>query len=434
MYGNRKFFFILFLSCFVDTKAWSQITFLDHNRDGMYDSSLFDYVSSPTASGARVVVQGGNGASLSSAIDAYYPVRDGANINFSTLENAASVVFIKANTASRIRIHFNNRSDAEQYANVAVRLDDGDWQVLSPLESTADRRVAALSERELTVTVPLDDLESVSGDAYRTARETVYHLYIFFDENILDTNDINPSDEDYEGGVFWDAHFSQALPSGTMSFDNLLKGDGRLSIAYSGVRGVSTNSLRYRLIAFDMATMPLGSNIQDVYTFGGRGRRDSMLLISSHMGDGEISIRPLNNGTSYCIGLAVEDKFQFSSNLFSTNTASFPCETPEEIGAFLNRTACYLFSAGFKHDHYVVRFLRDFRDRRLLKNKWGRMLVFWYYKTAPQYALIIHKSEILSGLIRTLGYILYFIMSFYKIFLLAVFVLTGGYIYRRCFH
>ena len=433
MHNLRYSFFTLLFICFASDDAWSTISLRDVNQDRMPDILLFN--NSTAVEGALVVIEGGNGGSSAQAIDAYLPIDDGANnVDFSTVDDAANMIFVKAETAVRIRLHYNNKSDRDHYANVAVKLEgSSDWQALTPLENNAARIVGSLSERDMTLTFSLDDLEMTSGTNHQATRQTLYRVYVFFHELIQDSNNIDPGGEDYSDGVYFDLHFSQTLPSGTPTLINLLKGDGRLTAVFSGVQGISNNTLRHKIYAFDMSTLAVGQNVQDTYMFNSRGRAGSVLSIQNVINEGSFSIRPLTNNTLYCVGLSVEDKYQFSSAIYFAGS-DYPCETPEEITAFLDKEACFLFSAGLAKDHFVVSTLRDFRNKYLLANKPGRAFVAWYYQTAPKYAAMIYHSKILSILIKVLGYFLYFVINFAKSIFAVLFILLTIGLYRRWSH
>ena len=272
MHNLRYSFFTLLFICFASDDAWSTISLRDVNQDRMPDVLLFN--NSTAVEGTLVVIEGGNGGSSAQAIDTYLPIDDGANnVDFSTVDDAANMIFVKAENAVRIRLHYNNKSDRDRYANVAVKLEgSSDWQALTPLENNAARIVGFLAERDRTLTFSLDDLEMTSGTNYQTTRQTLYRVYVFFHELIQDSNNIDPGGEDYSDGVYFDLHFSQTLPNGTPTLIDLLKGDGRLTAVFSGVRGISNNTLRHKIYAFDMATLPVGQNVQDTYMFNSRGR------------------------------------------------------------------------------------------------------------------------------------------------------------------
>jgi hypothetical protein len=113
----------------------------------------------------------------------------------------------------------------------------------------------------------------------------------------------------------------------------------------------------------------------------------------------------LQNGVEATVSVASIDKFGFSTTLSN----SLP-GTPLEIEPLLKKTACFLLTAGFGEEHYVITYFRNIRDQVLAENWLGRKFIGFYYSTAPKYALIIYKCETLRLIIRGSAYCLYFIL------------------------
>ena len=107
--------------------------------------------------------------------------------------------------------------------------------------------------------------------------------------------------------------------------------------------------------------------------------------------------------------------------------------SPQNIETFLEEQSCYLLSAGFQNDHYVLDYFRKFRDEVLMHHPVGQWLVKAYYHTSPKYAHYIYKSHLLSAVVRFLGHIIYFIFKYWFIILSLPFVLLGGFRVIRSF-
>jgi hypothetical protein len=80
---------------------------------------------------------------------------------------------------------------------------------------------------------------------------------------------------------------------------------------------------------------------------------------------------------------------------------------PNVIHQFLkvtksSRGPCFLATAVFEHEPYAVELMvfRRFRDQILKKKKWGRRLVWFYYKTSPPLARVIKGSPFLKHLLH----------------------------------
>lgn len=75
---------------------------------------------------------------------------------------------------------------------------------------------------------------------------------------------------------------------------------------------------------------------------------------------------------------------------------------------------CFVATAAFGSPlHQKVIVLKNFRDQVLLKNKWGKEFVHWYYRHSPPWAQVISKSETLKILTRTALYPLIYIIEIF---------------------
>jgi hypothetical protein len=133
--------------------------------------------------------------------------------------------------------------------------------------------------------------------------------------------------------------------------------------------------------------------------------------------EGDIVIENLKNGSPVEVGIGYVNKWKFVTMI----TASEPV-TPEQIKTFLQKKKCYLLSAGFGGEHYVIEYFRNFRDHTLLKSGMGRSFVRWYYKTAPYYAQYVSNNVFLRYLVRGIGYFLYFLFNYFWISILVPFL------------
>lgn len=114
------------------------------------------------------------------------------------------------------------------------------------------------------------------------------------------------------------------------------------------------------------------------------------------------------NGNQYVVGICIEDDWGFCTFFSPAQTI-----TPAALETFLDEQSCYLFSAGFKTDHYVLSRLRKFRDEIILGTYLGDLFIDFYYETAPAYAIKIAKNKYLSGLFKGLGFIAYGLIEYF---------------------
>ena len=121
---------------------------------------------------------------------------------------------------------------------------------------------------------------------------------------------------------------------------------------------------------------------------------------------------------SYSFSFALVDKYYFRTE--KSNTLSV---TPEMIETFLKESSCFLASAGFGRDHYVLAYFRMIRDEILLKNSLGAAFVDSYYRHSPSLAYKILKSSSLSWAVRMISYGIYFLLNYSLPLVILFFIL-----------
>lgn len=226
----------------------------------------------------------------------------------------------------------------------------------------------------------------------------------------------NPEVKEYPDGIFFNYILSNAVISSPPIIDSVAKGDSRIKVNYSAGTGIAELKDVYaiRYPSEVTATYPQLTYYESRLQ-GGQIASDENGASNS----GSLVVKDLANGEEAIVGLAYVNKFYFLSEISETES-----QTPEKIQTFLEEKECYLLSAGFQKDHYVLEYFREIRDNFLIKNIFGRDFVKWYYRTAPYYAGIIYENSILRLLVRSLGYMAYFTIRFLPIllaFLLIIF-------------
>jgi hypothetical protein len=126
----------------------------------------------------------------------------------------------------------------------------------------------------------------------------------------------------------------------------------------------------------------------------------------------------LTNGTPVTVSVALIDKYGFASTLSNSGTA-----TPTDIEELLKKQNCFLLTAGFGEEHFVIDYFRNFRDSFLSQNYLGQIFIKNYYKYAPSFALSIYNNQSIRFVIRSTAYLGYYIMNYFTWFL-ALFYTT----------
>lgn len=156
-------------------------------------------------------------------------------------------------------------------------------------------------------------------------------------------------------------------------------------------------------------------------------------------------INGLSNGVHYCTVMANQDMtgiISFFTPLPGTTggvTVAELCTTPTEVIGLLDDKRCFIATAAFGSDMAPeVQGFRDFRDKFLLSNAWGRAFVKFYYKHSPYYANMIAESEVSKAVVRSALWPLLFFARMSVAFgfwttllVLSVAVLSFYELYRR---
>ena len=237
-------------------------------------------------------------------------------------------------------------------------------------------------------------------------------VYFFLSDQQQLSQSLNASD--YPHGINFKYILSNSVSSTPPTIDSVAKGDERVKVNFSG-KGI--NYLNDVIaVKHPVTASATEQTFYDALLDGG-------VVASSDNGaqiSGSLILKNLVNGETVQIGIAYVNKFYFASEISETDV-----QTPEMIQTFIQEKECYLLSAGFQKDHYILEYFRGFRDNFLLKNNWGRSFVKWYYRTAPYYAGIIYDNSFLRFVVRSLGYLAYYTLRFFPILisLLGIFLI-----------
>lgn len=235
--------------------------------------------------------------------------------------------------------------------------------------------------------------------------------YIFLANTDISADDFNPAD--FTNGMYVEVNFSSKVDTDfSLTLNAVSPGDNSLYVDYT-----SSSS---QIASFkDVIVIDGGIADEPFHGSGGLQNPTIIGLIEDSALTSKGQIRELVNGQNYDITVAFRNKY-----LFATKQSNQESGVPLEIEAFLEKNSCYLISAGFKTDHYVLDYLRHFRDTVLLKSSWGRAFVQVYYSSAPSYARIIYNNKYLSTLFRGFGWISYFVIKYFYYIIGSIFILA----------
>lgn len=117
-------------------------------------------------------------------------------------------------------------------------------------------------------------------------------------------------------------------------------------------------------------------------------------------------VENLTNDTLYCFSLGFVNKAGFMTTL-PTSGNSF-CATPTQVDGFLQRSSCFIATSAYGDiNHKNVKIFREFRDKVLLKNYFGRIFVQWYYSWSENGAQWLDQHSYLKPVVRAFLFPIY---------------------------
>lgn len=247
-------------------------------------------------------------------------------------------------------------------------------------------------------------------DVSGTVTEIPKSFYVYFflsDNSTLINTPITPSSY---SGVYFQLMMSNRVYTSselTLSLASLRRGDER-------VTGSFTNTVTMEDFKKTMAFVHSGAACAANSTLSScTGNLSSDSVASSQ--SGEFTLAGLTNGSPVTISVVLIDKYGFSSVVSNSNSA-----TPTDIEDLLKKQNCFLLTAGFGEEHFVIDYFRNYRDTILSKSIPGRIFIKYYYKYAPKFALSIYNNSEIRAMIRVLGYTLYGLFNYYYILILVI--------------
>ncbi|MBL6988246.1 MAG: hypothetical protein ISR65_00625 [Bacteriovoracaceae bacterium] len=436
---TKKIIAILFLTCFT-ISARAALSLKSHEDYIVQSSKNADATSFDNT--INLVTNEASGADSSNPIKVYVPLitdtNDTNQLDYSILNDNA----LPRNTTGTISLNLevNNDTDTTYYLYAAVKSDkDGEEQNYKILTNPKTIDTNNFYDQEITLEFNIDricatDIPENACDITNPGSSSFSNsVRIFY--STVDTYDTSADDDDIvetelakvSAGLFYTFYFSDKPPdSGITSFE-LEMGDKRITAIYDG----EDIDDYYNSVIFKLARstdVPANLTYQALLDADPNGGalylQGSEVKFYDEHPSGEFDITGLENGNTYRFAMAFVNNYLFATTFSQSDSAN-----TEEIEAFLKKHACYLISAGYQKEHYVLDYFRKFRDNVLLKYSLGRKLVNWYYQTAPLYAPYIYNNKTASAVVRGVAHSLYLIMNNILIALgliLTLFVLLLG--------
>lgn len=321
-----------------------------------------------------------------------------------------------------------NVGATRKYLYVAVKGTTGNYKIAQKHPDSY------LSQTNLDVTFPVTSqaictqATDCSEFAASSSTEKTYYAYFFLsDQAALSIgDDLATPGTTYPGGIYFKVNMSNRVYTSAQvvpSITEVRAGDGRLIVKYTANASILKPKAVRILLRPDPVVVTSESPIQSYYT----SEPTAALYTTefAYVYEGEVTVSGLTNGNDQYLSVLFMDQYKFGTVVSLDKVGK-----PEEIQQLLEKNACFLLTAGFGEDHYIIDYFRHFRDTVLASSYLGRSFIHVYYELAPKYALIIYQHEGIRAVIRGLAYTLYFIFNFYYVFV-AVFIGAGAYWIHR---
>jgi hypothetical protein len=196
------------------------------------------------------------------------------------------------------------------------------------------------------------------------------------------------------------------------------------SALYAG-NDTSTGDLKWEAIAI-FPVLATGNNVATMQNFLTSQATPVFKTFNPDDGtipDSAVSGGNIENGVEYCFVYGTRNQ---AGNIYrfvnDGNAAATACVTPSEVVGILEDKSCFISTAAFGSDMAPeVQTFREFRNKFLLTNAFGKWFVRKYYAYSPPMADMIARSEVLKTITRV---ILYPILGFAKLALAIGFWLS----------
>lgn len=277
----------------------------------------------------------------------------------------------------------------DHYLHVAVDTNNG-WRVVNNtllVSNGTNRQIR-------TKTILFSDFcatNGVSCSGLAGSGVLVEHtVYFFFAPVEIPPDDtINPSSSEYSHGVFARLYLSSRTnPGFTTNLRDIFRGDSSAVLEYTSTGNLA--QLNRALVFAHSESNPDPNEFVGSYV--GLQVFDQEFFPNVN---GTATVRNLQNNRTYLMSIAMIDNFNFVTKLSNSRSV-----TPLQIEELLTQEACFIVTAGFGRDHFVVREMKKFRDHVLMNFGLGQRFVRFYYRVSPDLAFEVVTRPWLQRVVR----------------------------------
>jgi hypothetical protein len=389
-----------------------------------------------------LVTNQGSAVDESSALEVYIPIDEttggvGTPKDQELAYDGASFASMPKNTAldaaqkAHFKLSFKVTTDSSTtyYVRAAIK-NDNDYinlKLTNPPDpytslGSYDNQTAIVSLEEICSAAP-DECDEINNSV--GTNDNTFQLFLYLTTSPTNTNSgtvtVSSLDGDDGRGIYFDLKLSTIYPVAgneeRLNISTVSKGDELMTIVYEELGGIDNmpDDDGYKTVVFKVPNLCAVDNgvcngNKDTY----KNANYSALTVYQEFDfarSGTLKIKKLQNNVASCFVVALKNKYGFLSPM-----SNIACATPLPIEVFIEEMQCYLLSAGFGEEHFIIDYFRSFRDRILLQNPWGKLFVNFYYSTAPKIAPYIYQNKFLSFVVQGFSFVLYFIFNYFMIF------------------
>lgn len=398
-------------------------------------------VTGLTSASLNLTAEGpsGDATSVDAPAKLYLPIQNDGSANSGSASNlyyisAISSVFDVSNTAhvAYIPLRINTPGGVDRYLYVAVKDTTATPNVYRPIKMYGTGALAqgltnsditfSFSPADICSKLPTECTTLVSNSTSKTEKSFIVYFFLSSQSSYGagDTIDVTS----LSNGIYFQVFVSNRVYNDSdlrITISNLRSGDKRVIFDYTASATITSATAKsVRVYLHDGAP---GVQNSPLASYSGSVLSQEFPYVQNS----ELTVTNLTNGDSPRLSVFFLDKYNFATTLSGDVVGS-----PKEIEELLKKEGCFLLTAGFGEEHYVIEYFRHFRDDVLSKNVLGQMFISTYYELAPKYALSIYKNETIRFAIRGAAYILYFLFNYiYSILIISFSIFLLFYLFKN---
>jgi hypothetical protein len=361
---------------------------------------LYAGMSDNTFSSTQLYVQKQAGTSEIKAHSVYFPVN--VSSSQSDRQNHSWYTTLPLITSGlplipKLQLKFSHDEDSNKAIHIAVKKLDGHYQILSSVQD-----LAPLTEQTFSLRIyDICYLGNCSLETYASGdiNENQFLAIFLGDKDQYNEGDLIDFGDGDQEPLYLNILFSSLYESTeTVALSEILRGDKYLVVKYhTNNLSRSNKSLLHKIILIRYDQLSQGQSSRTISSVRSTVNDDHLTFHEDsdlHL----IRVENLTNNTEYFFATAGLNKF-----FFVTKSSLASAKTPLDIEAFLKQQGCYLISAGYQQNHWVLQTYRLFRDQWLSQFSLGRTFIQFYYSSAFDLALTVSQSMPLRFVVMTLS-------------------------------